>query len=190
MSTPLPETNAPLPNPPGRLRRWKTAYDSRASIRWAVDMGLLLAVFLGVGLWQTRAHVRGGAVPAFSLQTLSGESVTSASLMGKPTLLAFWAPWCTVCEGESRNLGWAQKLVGDRARVLSVATAWQTPQQVTAYTQRNGVDYPVLMDETGLADQLKVTSFPTVYFLDEQGHIKGSVVGYTTTFGLVLRTLW
>ncbi|MBE2254212.1 MAG: TlpA family protein disulfide reductase [Myxococcus sp.] len=186
MSAPEPTTTPPA----GRLRRWKAAYDSRASLRWAVDMGLLALIFVGVGLWQTRAHVRGGALPAFELKTLSGGAVTSSSFTGKPALLAFWAPWCTVCETESRNLGWAQTLVGDRARVVSVATAWQTPEQVTAYAQRNGVDYPVLLDEVGLADQLNVTAFPTVYFVDERGHIKGSAVGYTTTLGLVLRTLW
>jgi peroxiredoxin len=188
MSSLLPKT--PPPAASGRLRRWKAAYDSRASLRWAVDIGLLLTVFIGVGLWQTRAHVRGGPLPRFSLQTLSGEAVTSDTLAGKPTLLAFWAPWCSVCETESGNLSWAQKIVGSRARVLSVASSWQTPQQVTAYAQRNGVDYPVLLDEAGLADELKVTSFPTMYFVDEQGHIKGSAVGYTTTFGLILRTLW
>lgn len=186
MSTPVSETA----RSPGLWRRMKDAYDNRPLVRWAFDLGLLALIFLGVGLWQTRAHVRGTPVPAFTLRTLSGDSVSSSSLAGKPTLLAFWAPWCTVCETESRNLGWARDLLGDRATVVSVATSWDAQAQVTAYTQRNGVNYPVLLDETGLADALHINSFPTVYFLDEQGRIKGSVVGYTTTFGLVLRTLW
>jgi thiol-disulfide isomerase/thioredoxin len=178
------------PPPTSRLRRWKQAYDSRPWLRWVVDGVLLVSIVAGVGLWQTRAHVRGVVVPAVTLRSLTGAPVATASLSGKPTLLAFWAPWCTVCETESRNLGWARSLVGDRANVVSVATAFEAEGQVQAYVQRNGVDYPVLLDEAGLADSLKVNSFPTVFFLDETGRIKGSVVGYTTTAGLVLRTVW
>lgn len=188
MSTPPPQT-APA-RPPSVWRRAKAAYDRHAPLRWAFDLALVVLILGGVGLWQTRAHVKGGPVPAFTLRALSGSTVSSASLSGKPTLLAFWAPWCTVCETESRNLGWARSLAGDRANVLSVATAWNSQGQVTAYVERNGVDYPVLLDETGLAEALAINTFPTVYFLDEQGHIKGSVVGYTTTFGLLLRTLF
>ncbi len=190
MSTPPPQTDAAPAAPLSGWRRWKHAYDSRPLLRWAFDLGLLFLIFLSVGLWQTRAHVRGGPIPAMTLKALDGQTVSLESLKGKPTLLAFWAPWCTVCETESRNLGWARSLVGDRANVISVATSWQQAEQVTAYVQRNGVDYPVLLDETGLADSLNINSFPTVYFVDAQGHIKGSVVGYTTTFGLVLRTLF
>lgn len=175
---------------PGALRRLKALYDSKGPVRWVVDLAVMVLIVAGVGLWQTRAHVQGGPVPAFSLQGLDGAVVSSSSLAGKPTLLAFWAPWCGVCETESRNLGWVRGMVGERARVLSVATAYDNARQVTAYVERNGVDYPVLLDEMGLADALKVTSFPTVYFVDERGHIKGSVVGYTTTLGLLLRTLW
>jgi peroxiredoxin len=178
---------------PARGSAWsrlKAAMNAKPHLRWLFDGAFFVLVFGAIGLWQTRAHVHGGPVPAFELRTTSGAVVSSAALAGKPTLLAFWAPWCTVCETESRNLGWAQRLAGDRARVLSVATAWQQPQQVTAYTERNGVDYPVLLDDGALADQLNISSYPTVYFLDERGHIKGSVVGYTTTLGLLLRTLF
>lgn len=173
------------------LRRLKAAYDRRASLRWAVDLALLALIITGVGLWQTRAHVHGGPVPPFALATLDGTATVSAkSLEGKPTLLAFWAPWCDVCAVESKNLGWVQRLAGARANVISVATSFESPQQVSAYTERNGVDYPVLLDDGTLATSLKVSSFPTVYFLDEAGQVKGSVVGYTTTGGLLLRTLW
>ncbi|MCA2978104.1 MAG: TlpA family protein disulfide reductase [Myxococcaceae bacterium] len=180
----------PGPAPVSALRRLKRAFDASPWLQRAFDALVLVAIVVGVGLWQTRAHVRGVAVPAVTLPSLDGATVSTASLSGKPTLLAFWAPWCGVCESESRNLGWARGLAGDRANVVSVATAYDEVGQVRAYVQRNGVDYPVLLDEAGLAEALQVASFPTVYFLDAQGRIKGSVVGYTTTAGLLLRLLW
>ena len=53
-----------------------------------------------------------------------------------------------------------------------------------------GVDVPVwLGDERALRD-FRLDVFPTAYFLDAEGRVKGSVSGYTTTLGLVARTLW
>lgn len=169
------------------LSRYR-ALRARWWFRWGVDLLVVLCVVLGVGLYQTRGHLAGPA-PAFALVGLDGREVSLADLKGKPTLLAFWAPWCGVCRTESPNLSWVQKLVGSRARVISVASAWEQVGQVQAYVQQQGVDYPVLLDGVGLSRAFNVEAFPTVYFLDDAGNIKGSVVGYTTTLGLLARLL-
>ena len=36
-------------------------------------------------------------LPVFSSTTLDGQSVTQANFEGKPTIMWFWAPWCSVC---------------------------------------------------------------------------------------------
>lgn len=162
-----------------RERRW---------VRWAGDALFLTVAVLVIGLWQTRGHVEGPA-PDFTLPTLGGAPVSLAGLRGKPVLLAFWAPWCGVCKTESQNLGWARRLLGERAHVLSVASAWDDERQVRQYVQERGVDYPVALDAEGVADRFQVQAYPTLYFVDAQGQVKRSAVGYTTTLGLVLRTL-
>jgi thiol-disulfide isomerase/thioredoxin len=48
------------------------------------------------------------AVPAqlqFSARTVDGQEFTGASLLGKPAVLWFWAPWCPTCQREAPMVG-------------------------------------------------------------------------------------
>ncbi len=163
-----------------RKRRW---------FRWTFDLSCFVLVVGLVGLWQTRGHVS-GAAPPFSLPSLAGQTVSLESLKGKPVLLAFWAPWCGVCKTESKNFSWVKSILGDRVHVLSVASSWKEVSEVQGYVAQNAVDYPVLLDVDNLSGQFRVAAFPTVYFLDSEGKVKRSAVGYTTTAGLIFRLLF
>jgi thiol-disulfide isomerase/thioredoxin len=47
-------------------------------------------------------------VPAqleFTAKTLDGQDFSGQSLLGKPAVLWFWAPWCPVCQREAPMVG-------------------------------------------------------------------------------------
>lgn len=50
----------------------------------------------------------GRTVPAqlqFRAKTLDGQDFNGESLLGKPAVLWFWAPWCPTCQGEAPMVG-------------------------------------------------------------------------------------
>jgi thiol-disulfide isomerase/thioredoxin len=55
-----------------------------------------------------RVSLTDQTVPAqlqFSAKTVDGKDFTGQSLLGKPAVLWFWAPWCPVCQGEAPMVG-------------------------------------------------------------------------------------
>ena len=167
----------------------KERYRSGRVFRFGVDASVLLALVVGVGVFQTRNHPR-GAAPAYTFSTLEQTPVTLASLAGKPTLVAVWAPWCGVCKAESDNVSRARSWLGARANVVSVATAFTDLSQVRQYMTEQGVDYPVLLAAEDFQQVMHIDAFPTVFVLDSQGRIVSSMQGYTTTLGMLWRVLW
>jgi thiol-disulfide isomerase/thioredoxin len=170
--------------------RLSTLYRERRAFRWAVELLALALVVIAISAWQTRHHLRGEA-PAVRLVSLDGASTTLPAVIreggAKKTLVYVWAPWCGVCKAESQNVAWVRSIVGDRARVISIATGYERVDEVRAYVAEHGVEYPVLLGDESVAKALRVEAFPTLYFVDAEGRISGSVAGYTTTFGLLWR---
>ena len=152
----------------------------------ALELALAVLALWAIASFQARDLPEGPA-PAFSLKTLDGHTVSNASLRGKPTLLVFWAPWCGVCRAMSQNVSWIARLEGDRANVVSIASDYQNVEQIRDYVSEHEVDYPVLLGGRTALRSFGVHSFPTLFFLDEQGKIRRAVIGYTSTLGMLLR---
>jgi thiol-disulfide isomerase/thioredoxin len=104
----------------GRLVPWRRGSRARA--------GLLLVVVIlaaGCGAGHNRTEASGGpeaasagagtVPPGFRGFTLAGEEFDSASRFAAgPTVLWFWAPWCTICRAEAPEvLALAEEFAGE-----------------------------------------------------------------------------
>ena len=172
-----------------RLRSLLRQIARRPAARLALELALLVLFLLAVEAFRAQ-DVPSGPLPAVTLPDRSGEFVRLRDLRGKPTMLVVWAPWCGVCRIESQNVSWVQALVGDRARVVSLAAAYGRPAEVEEFVRAADVDYQVLLGGRDGARLLGVRAFPTTLFLDSSGHVKHVATGYTTTLGLILRLLF
>ena len=76
----------------------------------------------------------------FSAHTVDGAAFDGASLAGKPVVLWFWAPWCTICRGEAPDVAAIAKQFGGRVQFVGVAGLGPVPdmQQFVSQTKTGG----------------------------------------------------
>lgn len=150
-----------------------------------LELAVLLVFVVALEAFLTRDAVSGKA-PVFEGVTISGEHFALASLEGSPAVVHFWATWCPVCNLEQ---GMIDSLANDYP-VITVAMQSGEVQEVLAYLQEQGVDYPVFNDPQGkLSRRYGVTGVPASFVLDGKGEVRFVTRGYTSGLGMRMR-LW
>jgi peroxiredoxin len=142
----------------------------------------ILAIILGLGI--LFAGCGGGSpwvgepAPDFQFQGLDGQPTSLSALQGSPVLINFWATYCSPCVVEMPYLqeiyyGWQEK-----GLVLLAINIGESPEEVQAFLQSQGLFLPVLLDSGGAATaQYGVSRIPTTFFIDSEGIIQEVHVG-------------
>lgn len=154
-------------------------------IKYSIELILILLVFVAVKTYMQRNLVE-GVVPPLSGALLSGQTFSLESNQEQPTLLHFWATWCSICKLEEDNIA----AISKDHNVITIAMQSGNDQEVRDYLEDNAIHFPVIVDEDGeIAKRFGVQGVPTSFVIDPQGNIDFTEVGYTTSWGLRLR-LW
>lgn len=155
-----------------------------------LDIGIIAVVLGAFEIWSSR-HLRS----ASSLKDHSSLIVDSIaaedenlSLWQKDeiTLVYVFAPWCKVCYASASNIN---SLASSESgiRTVSLALSWTDRDAVSTFTQESGLNTPVLLGDSALADTLNIDSFPSYLVLGPSGDMRWAWSGYTTTLGIWLR---
>lgn len=116
----------------------------------------------------------GNKPPQFELEMLGGENVQLDDLKGKKVMVNFWATWCPPCEAEMPEMQKLQNEYPDDLVVLAVnmTNAEKSREDVESFISKRNLTFPVALDKDGrVSVQYEVYSYPTTYFLDEEGNI-------------------
>lgn len=124
------------------------------------------------------------SLPDAKVKTLNGETVRILDYAenGKPTVISFWATWCTPCKKELDAIAdlypdW-QEEYGVELVAITIDDARQLAK-VKPMVAQKGWEYIVLSDAN--KDMMRTLNFQTIpqtYLLDKEGKIVYTHSGY------------
>ena len=125
-----------------------------------------------------RRQLLGHKAPPFQLERIHGEApATSEQLLGRVTILEFWATWCPACRSTHARLSaFAAAHRQDKLAVLAISDEERV--QLTAYAAAVKPDFTILRDkdQTTMSSYL-VSSIPELVVIDQQGQIAFVTLG-------------
>jgi peroxiredoxin len=121
---------------------------------------------------------KGFAAPDFTLETLDGQTMTLSDLQAQVLVINFWASWCPPCRAEMPAIQQVYERYRDQGLVVLAVNLQEKDAQVAAFTDRQGLTFPILMDRDGsIFDRYRVMALPSTFFVDRGGVIQDVAVG-------------
>ncbi len=149
----------------------------------AADTGEIpdnLAVATLAGVKNSGAQpVQGQPAPNFAFRYPDGSSYSLADFKGQPVIVNFWATWCPPCRREMPGLVKAYETYKDDGLMIIEVDVAEPPEAVAKFVDEYGMTMPVVLDQRQEVTRLyRTDSFPTSFFIDENGVIQARWVGY------------
>jgi thiol-disulfide isomerase/thioredoxin len=112
-------------------------------------------------------------LPVFSSTTLEGQAVTQTDYEGKPTIMWFWAPWCSVCRGEAPTLSKVASELDGSVDVVGVAALGSVDEMKTFVSDTGIENFTQLADpDAEVWSVFGVASQPAFAFISADGSIE------------------
>ena len=116
----------------------------------------------------------------FSLRSIDGQTITSASLRGEVVVLAFGASWLPLSKAQLQGIRKLADEYSDRGLVVywvstesedSKSKNFASDNQLRAFAQKYGLKVTVLRDPDGaVSKKFGIDQLPSIVILDKQGN--------------------
>lgn len=120
-------------------------------------------------------------VPAseVAFETLEGGEESLLAYRGRTVLLNFWGTWCPPCRREIPELVEVQEAFpAGEVVVIGVAVDSGTPEEIRAFLEEYGVEYPIWLSGGGKAlANFQAAGYPFTLLIDEDGRIRREYLG-------------
>jgi thiol-disulfide isomerase/thioredoxin len=118
------------------------------------------------------------AVAHFTARDLDGQTISTASLSGKVTIINFWATWCPPCRAEIPDLVALQEKYRDQVQVIGISQDEESADFVKRFAAAQHINYPIVMSTPELERIFAgVYALPTSFIVDREGRIVQKHVG-------------
>jgi len=134
----------------------------------------------------------GATMPDFTVKSQEGKTLSKADIVGKPTLVVFFASWCPHCQTEAPRIVQIAKANPDVNVVMIGVGDRETQADIYSFAGKYGLPFPTYADPTAqdlgkTAQAWGITGYPTLFAVDKTGVVRdrnenpdGSVGGEVT----------
>lgn len=160
------------------------------AVKWIVLVLLLAAIIVGATMLYNKYKSEYSdelpkaettiKAPDFTVFDTEGKAVKLSDFRGKPVVLNFWATWCYYCKKEMPDFNAAAEKYPEVEFLMVNATdgVQETEAKARQYVKENGYTFNVYFDtRMDAVYNYGVNSFPTTYFIDENGNIVAGAGG-------------
>lgn len=123
----------------------------------------------------------GDEIPYFDLLSISGSRVRKSDLIGRPTVITFWATWNTESADQMKIYDdyINTKSIKNNTDVRIVAINNQENRnKISSFMFSGGYNLDVLIDSSGeVGNNYGIQTLPTTFFVDSSGIIREIYVG-------------
>jgi peroxiredoxin len=116
--------------------------------------------------------------PDFTLQTISGETVSLSDFRGKPVMLTFWKINCAACQFQMPyTQAFYDEQSGETIAVLTINVG-DSASAAQDYVTSRRLTFPVLLDRQGkVAQMYGLPGVPMTFLIDSEGIVKAYKIG-------------
>ncbi|MEO5974626.1 MAG: TlpA disulfide reductase family protein [Ilumatobacteraceae bacterium] len=129
----------------------------------------------------TNDEVTGQLLPVSQIVSLTGTTMSTIDLIGKPLLINFWFSTCEPCRREMPVLAAAHRKYGDSIRFVGINMN-DSASVAKSFALKWGVTYELFIEPSGgLVTALGIATAPFTIFVDGDGRIVNQYAGELTT---------
>lgn len=148
-------------------------------LKWILPVTLVYGAF-AYGAGSGADKFVGKPMPAFTMTSFDGKTISNASLKGKPYILDFWATWCGPCKAASPTMQSIHQKYASKGLVVIGASVDEPVTMAAAkkYPKEHGYTYTFATNTTKIAEKLQMEGVPCFMFVGKDGKVKAVKLGF------------